>query len=534
MTEKARIVFLDRNTMPESIKLNPPGFPHELTVFDETAPDQVAARIAEADVVITNKVRLGRAEIDAAPKLRLIAVAATGYDVIDLDACKARGITVSNIRNYAVNTVPEHTFALILALRRSLVPYRQSVVDGRWQQSGKFCYFDYPIGDLAGSTLGIIGDGVLGRAVADIARGFGMKVLFSTYKGVDGMGPLYTPYEDVLRRSDIITLHLPLMPSTRNMIGAADFALMARRPLLINTARGGLVDEDALADAIEAGHVAGAALDVFETEPATASRLFALENVVCTPHLGAATTEAQENVALQVAEQMSDFLLTGAVSNAINMPSVSAEDAPRLKPYMELCRLLGAFAGQLTQAREGVLTRVLIEYEGQVAALNQRPLTAAALAGLMSPAMEGVNMVNAPVAARDHGIEVSETVHDRDSEYQTLVRVTVESDRMTRSVSGTLFAGSKPRIVEIKGIKVEADFGRHMLYVTNQDKPGFIGRFGALLADAGINIATFNLGRAAAGGDAICLVSVDEKVPESVLADVRALPLVVQATPLAF
>jgi D-3-phosphoglycerate dehydrogenase len=231
---------------------------------------------------------------------------------------------------------------------------------------------------------------------------------------------------------------------------------------------------------------------------------------------------------------MSDFLLTGAVSNAINMPSVSAEDAPRLKPYMELCRLLGAFAGQLTQAREGVLTRVLIEYEGQVAALNQRPLTAAVLAGLMSPVLAGVNMVNAPVAARDHGIAVSETVHDRDSEYQTLVRVTVESDRMTRSVSGTLFAGSRPRIVEIKGIKVEADFGRHMLYVTNQDRPGFIGRFGALLAEAGINIATFNLGRAAAGGDAICLVSVDEAVPEAVLAGVRALPLVVQATPLAF
>ncbi|MBS0559173.1 MAG: ACT domain-containing protein, partial [Proteobacteria bacterium] len=303
---------------------------------------------------------------------------------------------------------------------------------------------------------------------------------------------------------------------------------------IINCARGGLVDEDALADAIEAGHVAGAALDVFVTEPATESRLFGLENVVCTPHLGAATTEAQENVALQVAEQMSDFLLTGAVSNAINMPSVSAEDAPRLKPYMELCRLLGALAGQLTQAREGVIRRVVVEYEGQVAALNQKPLTAAALAGLMSPAMEGVNMVNAPVVAREHGIDVSETVHERDSEYQTLVRITVESDELKRSVSGTLFAGSKPRIVEIKDIKVEADFGRHMLYVTNEDKPGFIGAFGGLLADNRINIATFNLGRSAPGGDAICLVSLDEPVPDRVLAGVRSLPLVVQAVPLAF
>jgi D-3-phosphoglycerate dehydrogenase len=262
--------------------------------------------------------------------------------------------------------------------------------------------------------------------------------------------------------------------------------------------------------------------------------LFGLESVICTPHLGAATTEAQENVALQVAEQMSDFLLTGAITNAINMPSVSAEDAPRLKPYLELCRLLGGFAGQLTQAREGAIHRVTIEYEGQVAELNHRPLTAAALAGLMSPLMVGVNMVNAAVAARDHGIDVAETVHDRPSEYLTLIRVTVETDGLARSVAGTLFAGSRPRIVEIKGIKVEADFAPHMLYVTNKDKPGFIGRFGATLAGAGINIATFHLGRADQGGDAICLVSVDENVPEPVLEMVRTLPLVMQATALAF
>ncbi|MBC7801129.1 MAG: ACT domain-containing protein, partial [Gemmatimonadaceae bacterium] len=303
---------------------------------------------------------------------------------------------------------------------------------------------------------------------------------------------------------------------------------------IVNCARGGLVDEAALADALRSGQVGGAALDVFETEPATDSPLFALDNVVCTPHLGAATSEAQENVALQVAEQMSDFLLTGAVSNAINMASVSAEDAPRLKPYMELCRLLGLFAGQMTLASEGVVRSVTIEYEGQAALLNHRPLTAALLSGLLAPSMAGVNMVNAPVLARERGLDVAETVHDRPSEYQTLVRVTVATDRQTRSVAGTLFAGASPRLVEIKGIKVEADFGRHMLYVTNQDRPGFIGRFGATLADAGINIATFHLGRAAAGGDAICLVSVDDALPEPVLAQVRALPLVVQATSLAF
>ena len=303
---------------------------------------------------------------------------------------------------------------------------------------------------------------------------------------------------------------------------------------VINCARGGLVDEAALADALRSGHVAGAALDVFESEPATSSPLFQLDNVVCTPHLGAATAEAQENVALQVAEQMSDFLLTGAVSNAVNLPSVSAEDAPRLRPYMELCRALGAFAGQLTQAQEGVIRQVSIEYEGQAAGLNHKPLSAAALAGLMTPLMAGANMVNAPVVARDRGIAVAETVHDRASEYQTLVRGTVATYRQTRAVAGTLFAGSKPRLVEVKGIPVEADFGPHMLYVTNHDKPGFIGRFGATLAGAGINIATFHLGRAERGGDAVCLVQVDEKVPEAVLEMVRTLPLVVQATALEF
>ncbi|HEY8289183.1 MAG TPA: NAD(P)-dependent oxidoreductase, partial [Acetobacteraceae bacterium] len=340
--------------------------------------------------------------------------------------------------------------------------------------------------------------------------------------------------DTLLARADIITVHTPLTDATRNILSREALAKTKQGVRIINCARGGLLDEAALADAIRTGHVAGAALDVFETEPPTESPLFGLENVVCTPHLGAATAEAQENVALQVAEQMSDFLLTGAVSNAINMASVSAEDAPRLKPYLELCRLLGAFAGQLTQAKEGVIRRVGIEFEGQVASLNTRPLSAAMLAGLMSPLMEGVNMVNAGVAARDHGIDVAETVHDRPSEYQTLVRVTVDTDNLSRSVAGTLFAGSRPRIVEIKGIKVEADFAAHMLYVTNQDKPGFIGRFGATLAGAGINIATFHLGRASQGGDAICLVSVDESVPEDVLAMVRTLPLVVQATALAF
>jgi glycerate dehydrogenase len=303
-----RVVFLDRATLPKDIELQRLGFPHELVLHDRTAPDQVAGRIAEADIVVTNKAPVRAAAIAGAQRLRVIAIAATGSDVIDLDACRAKGIVVSNIRNYAVNTVPEHTFALILALRRSIIAYRQSVADGAWQRAAQFCYFDYPIRDLAGSTLGVIGDGVLGQAVADLGRAFGMKVLFSTYKGVSGMGPLYTPFEDVLRRSDVITLHAPLMPSTRNMIGAAEFTLMERRPLLINTARGGLVDENALCKALESGQIAGAGFDVVTAEPPPPDhpfmRLLSLPNFILTPHVAWASREAIQGLADQLMENI--------------------------------------------------------------------------------------------------------------------------------------------------------------------------------------------------------------------------------------
>ena len=306
-----RIVFLDRDTFPDAVALRPFSFPHDLQVFANTALDEVATRIADADVVITNKVPVRASAIAGAPNLALIAVAATGYDIVDVAACTARGITVSNIRNYALHTVPEHTFALILALRRSIGAYRQSVADGAWQRSGQFCYFDYPIRDLAGSTLGIIGDGALGQAVADLGRAFGMTTLYSSYKGVPGMGPLYTPFADVLRRSDVITLHCPLTAATRNMIAAPEFALMAQRPLLINTARGGLVDEHALAQALRSGQIAGAAFDVVTTEPPPPDHpfmaLLAMPNFILTPHVAWASLEAIQGLADQLVENIELF-----------------------------------------------------------------------------------------------------------------------------------------------------------------------------------------------------------------------------------
>lgn len=307
----ARVVFLDRDTISPETVLRPLAFPHELQVYDRTTAEEVAGRIAEADIVITNKAPVREAALAGASRLKLIAVAATGTDVVDVKAAGARGITVSNIRNYAGNTVPEHTFALILALRRSIIPYRQSVGQGRWREAAQFCYFDYPIRDLAGATLGVIGDGVLGKAVAKLGEAFGMTVLFSDYKGTTGMGPLYTPFLEVLRRSDVITLHLPLMPSTRNLIGPAEFAAMERKPLLINTARGGLVDEAALVVALRSGQISGAGFDVVTTEPPPDDHpmveLLELPNFILTPHVAWASQEAIQGLADQLIDNVEAF-----------------------------------------------------------------------------------------------------------------------------------------------------------------------------------------------------------------------------------
>jgi D-3-phosphoglycerate dehydrogenase len=337
--------------------------------------------------------------------------------------------------------------------------------------------------------------------------------------------------DTLFARADFITLHTPLTEATKNVINAAAIAKMKKGVRIINCARGGLVVEEDLKAALEAGQVAGAALDVFKTEPAKENMLFGNERVVCTPHLGASTSEAQENVALQVAEQMADYLLTGAVVNALNMPSVSAEDAPKLRPYMLLASQLGGFAGQLT---ENAIKSVSIEYVGGVAGLNTKPLTAIILEGLLKPMVESVNMVNAPVIAKERNIDVSETKNAREGDYHTLVRITVTTEVRSRSVAGTLFGGDKPRVVEIKGIPIEAELGPHMLYVTNQDKPGFIGALGSLLGKHGVNIATFHLGRAQPGGDAILLTQVDQPLTEAIIEEVRALPQVVQAKALSF
>jgi D-3-phosphoglycerate dehydrogenase len=348
------------------------------------SPADLRAIIASYDgLAVRSATKVTRELLDVATNLKVVGRAGIGVDNVDVRSATARGVVVMNTPHGNTITTAEHAIAMMFALARQIPEASASTKAGKWEKN-RFMGVE-----LTGKTLGLVGCGNIGSIVADRAIGLKMRVVaydpFLNEKRAMELGVEKVEFDDLLARADIITLHTPLTDATRNLISREALAKTQRGVRIINCARGGLVDELALAEAIQAGHVAGAALDVFEIEPATQSPLFGLENVVCTPHLGAATAEAQENVALQVAEQMSDFLLTGAVANAINMPSVSAEDAPRLKPYMELCRLLGAFAGQLTHAREGVIRRVLIEYEGQVAALNTRPLTAAALAGLMTP-----------------------------------------------------------------------------------------------------------------------------------------------------
>jgi D-3-phosphoglycerate dehydrogenase len=505
----------------------------EADVKTGLTPAELRAIIGAYDgLAIRSATKVTKELLEAATNLKVVGRAGIGVDNVDVKNATSRGVVVMNTPYGNAITTAEHAIALMFALARQLPEATASTKAGKWEKN-RFMGVE-----LTAKTLGLIGCGNIGSIVADRAVALKMKVVaydpYLTEARAVQLGVEKVELDALLQKADFITLHTPLTDATRNILSREALAKTRKGVRIINCARGGLIDEAALYDALVAGHVAGAALDVFETEPATDSPLFALENVICTPHLGAATTEAQENVALQVAEQISDFLLTGSVTNALNMPSVSAEEAPRLRPYMDLCRLLGAFAGQLTQAKDGVIRRVLVEYEGAAAPLNHKPLGAAALAGLLGPVMEGVNMVSAPVFARDHGIEVSEAVHDRTGDYQSLVRITVATDSQTRAVAGTLIGNGRPRLVEIKGIKVEADFAPHMLYVTNKDKPGFIGRFGMTLAEAGVNIATFHLGRAAEGEDAICLVSTDGDTPDQVLADVRSLPLVMQATTLAF
>ncbi len=493
-------------------------------------PDALKEIIAQYDgLAVRSATKVTRPLLDRAERLKVIGRAGIGVDNIDVPAATQRGIVVMNTPHGNAITTAEHAIALMFALAREVPAADQSTQAGKWEKS-RFLGVE-----LFGKTLGVIGCGNIGSIVADRALGLKMKVVaydpyLSPERAVE-LGVEKAELDELFRRADFITLHTPLTDATRDIIDAKAIAKMKPGVRIINCARGGLIRETDLKAALDSGHVAGAALDVFAVEPATSNILFGHPKLVATPHLGAATSEAQENVALQIAEQMSDFLLTGAVVNALNMPALTAEEALRLRPYMKLAEQLGSFAGQLT---ESPIRAVAIEYEGQLAELNVKPLTAVVLKGLLAPQLDSVNMVNAPLLCRERDIRVSETRMTTEGDFHTLMRVTLTTERRTRSVEGTLFRGREPRIVMIENVPMEAELGAHMLFVRNKDKPGFIGNLGRTLGEAGVNIATFHLGRTAPGEDAICLVQVDQPLSEFLLDQVCAIPDVLQAKLLRF
>jgi len=493
-------------------------------------PAELRRRIAGYDgLAVRSATKVTAALLAAADALKVVGRAGIGVDNIDVPAATERGIVVMNTPYGNAITAAEHTIAMMFALARQIPMADRSTQAGKWEKS-RFMGVE-----LSGKVLGIIGCCNIGAIVADRAHGLRMKVIafdpfLSPERAID-LGVERVAFEELLSRADFITLHTPLTEATTNLIDAAAIARMKRGVRLINCARGGLVAEPDLAAALDSGQVAGAAFDVFVEEPARDNPLFGHPNFIATPHLGAATAEAQENVAVEIAEQIADFLLTGAVSNAVNMPSLTAEEAARLKPYMVLAEQIGSFAGQLTETG---IRAVAIEYDGAIAELNPKPLTAIALTGLLAPQLAAVNMVNAPLLCRQRDIRVSETRRGEAGDYQNLMRVTVTTERRQRSVAGTVFAGNKPRLVDIEGIPLEAELGHHMLFVRNKDKPGFIGALGNALGAAGVNIATFNLGRTAPGEDAIALVEVDQLLTAELIEAVRRLPNVIQAKAMRF
>jgi D-3-phosphoglycerate dehydrogenase len=466
--------------------------------------------------------------IAAAKKLKVIGRAGIGVDNVDIPAATAAGIVVMNTPFGNSITTAEHAIAMMFALARQLPQADLSTQAGKWEKN-RFMGVE-----LYAKTLGLIGAGNIGSIVADRALGLKMKVVaydpFLSHERAVELGVEKVELDDLLARADFITLHTPLTDKTRNILSKEALAKAKKGVMIVNCARGGLVDEAALREALDSGHVGGAAFDVFTVEPAKENPLFGAANFIATPHLGASTNEAQENVALQVAEQISDYLLTGAVTNALNSPSVSAEDAPKLKPYVALAEKLGAFAGQMIDAG---LKSIEIAYEGDLGKLNVKPLTAAALAGVLRPMLEEVNMVSAPAVAKERGITVQEVRQETSPTYDSLLRITVVSDSGARAFAGTVVAGV-PRVVEVKGMELDAPFAPSMIYVNNLDKPGFIGRLGSLLAENNINIATFNLGRIEAGEDAIALVGVDQTPSAGVMDKIKATANVKEVRALAF
>ena len=504
----------------------------EVDVKTGLKPDELKAIIGQYDgLAIRSSTTVTPEILEAATNLKVVGRAGIGVDNVDIKAATAKGVIVMNTPFGNSITTAEHAIAMMFALARDIPQASASTHEGKWEKN-KFMGVE-----LYNKTLGLIGCGNIGSIVADRAIGLKMNVLaydpfLSADKAVE-LGVKKVELDELFENADFITLHVPKNEKTKNIINKDAIAKMKKGVRIINCARGGLINEADLKEALDSGKVAGAALDVFDVEPATkdTTPLLGHEKIICTPHLGASTDEAQVNVAIQVAEQLSDYLVTGAVVNALNTPSISAEDAPRLKPYLKLAEQLGSFAGQIT---ESGIKSVNVSYEGTVSELNVKPLTAAVVAKLLQSVSDSVNMVNAMTIAESKGIQISETKSGSQKDFRSLITVTIVSESRTRSVAGTLFTGREPRIVNVEGVPIEAALSKDMLFIRNEDKPGLIGSLGTILGNAKQNIADFRLGRTDGADSAVCLISLDAPLPDDLFKEVSNLSQVKTAKRLSF
>ncbi len=502
----------------------------DVDVITGKKPDELKAMIGQYDgLAIRSSTKVTPEILEAATNLKVIGRAGIGVDNVDIPVATSKGVIVMNTPFGNSITTAEHAIAMMFALARDIPQASASTHAGKWEKN-KFMGVE-----VYNKTLGLIGCGNIGSIVADRAVGLKMNVLafdpFLTDDRAVELGVKKVELDELFKNADFITLHVPKNEKTKNIINKDSIAKMKKGVRIINCARGGLIVEADLKAALDSGHVAGAALDVFDVEPAKENVLFGHEKLICTPHLGASTDEAQVNVAIQVAEQMADYLVSGAITNALNMPSISAEDAPRLRFYMKLAEQLGSFAGQIT---ESGIKKISISFEGSVTELNVKPLTQVIVASLLRTQMDTVNMVNAMAIAQSRGIQISESRSETSKEHRSLIALTVETDQRTRTISGTLFTGREPRIVNIEGVPIEAALSKNMLFIRNDDKPGLIGALGTLLGNAGQNIADFRLGRADGGDSAVCLVTLDGAVDDALFKKVCDLPHVKTAKLLHF
>ena len=483
-----------------------------VTINTELSPEQLSETINDFDgLAIRSNTKVTKEILKYASNLKVIGRAGIGVDNVDIEAATANGTIVMNTPFGNSITTAEHTIALMMSLARNIPNANSSTHQGKWEKS------KYTGIELYSKILGMIGCGNIGSIVADRAKGLKMHIKvydpYLTEERATEIGVEKVEFEELLKVSDFITLHVPLTKSTKEIINSTSIKKMKDGVKIINCARGGLVNENDLADAIKSGRISGAAFDVFSNEPAKDNVLFGLEKIVVTPHLGASTEEAQENVAIQVAEQISDYLINGAVGNALNMPSITAEEAKIMTPWLLLAGHLGTFVGQLTQEP---IKAINILYDGSVSSMNLEALNCSVIAGIMRTSNPDVNLVSAPIVAKDRGIKISTTTQDKSGVFAAYIKVTVVTETMERSVAGTVFSDDKPRFIQIKGINIDAEVGQHMLYTTNVDTPGIIGILGKTMAENGVNIANFTLGRSRVGGEAIALLYLDTPITNEI------------------